>query len=1011
MNRTRFPLFLVLAAVMTATTFADDPPAPPLPRSEVAATVDPTPGWIGSLRWRSIGPATMGGRIVDLAVLADHPLTWYVATASGGIFKTTNGGTTFAPIFDQAKSLSIGDMAIAPSDPNVLWVGTGEHNGRNSVSWGDGVYRSTDAGKTWKHVGLGKSFQVGRITVDPRDPEIAWVGVLGRLWGPSPERGLYRTIDGGKSWKRVLAVDEKTGCIDVALCPGKPDTVLAAMYERQRDEFDVGDPKKRWGPGSGLYRSTDAGKTWTRLTRGLPTVKLGRIGITWSRSKPEHVFALIETERIGKALKGTPIPALMGIQGRNDAAGALLTVITRNGPSAKAGLEPNDVVIAIDGKPVKNYDDLIKHIRANKAGNKVTVRVLRDGKPVDKKLTFGRRGGSGDRPFGTRLGGQSANVQAKQGPDGFQTGGLFHSTDSGTTWERLNSLNPRPFYYSQVHVDPVDERHVYVLGIQLYHSADGGRTFRSNAGRSVHSDHHSLWIDPADGRRVVLGCDGGLYQTRDRMATWEFVNSLPIGQFYDVGVDTRLPYRIYGGLQDNGSWGGPSALRGSVGPTSDEWFPIGGGDGFVCRVDPTDPDLVYYESQYGRMSRIHLKTGERATIRPQPPRGQPAYRFAWKTPFLLSSHNPRIFYCAGNRVFRSLDRGTNIEPISPDIARTKRGKATALAESPVDPKVLYVGTDDGALWATLDGGHKWKRLKLPGLPGPRRVNCIETSRVKAGRAWVVLDGHYHDDDAPYVFVTEDHGKNWTSITEGLPAESTRVLREDHVNPDLLYLGTEFGIWVSLDRGAHWARLNNNLPRVAVHEIALPATAGEIVAATHGRSLWLLDILPLRQSAGRALTAETHLFTPGTAVLWGGTTAKRLYGHKRYVGQNPPAGAVFQYVLRQPAKLVTLEVRDIDGVRIARMAGPTRAGLNRVTWNLRRPRNRRTPAAGGDRGRARFNSRFGSRVNPGTYRVVLDVDGKTTTSRLTVIVDPELPDTTFTLEEEDLIKRLNKTTDD
>ena len=911
---------------------AKTPTVPKDPRTLPAA-------FVKSLNWRSIGPSSMGGRIVDLAVVESDPCVFYVATASGGLFKTVNNGVTFEAQFQFEDSISIGDVCVAPSNPDIVWVGTGEQNGRNSVSWGNGVYKSTDGGKTWNNMGLKKSFQVGRMAIHPKNPDIVYVGTLGRLWGQNEERGVYKTIDGGKTWERILFVDDATGCIDLVLSPADPNTILAAMYERQRDAFDGGDPVKKWGWGSGLFKSTDAGKSWKRVTNGLPSVKVGRIGVSYLKSNPKVVFAIVDSEKIGSAPKGTKQPALMGISGGVGGTSTLAR-ITPGGPAEKAGLQDGDTILAVADKKVESYDDLIATIRAHSAGDTVEVKAKRGDKTVKVKLTYASRGGSGG--FSARLGGQAANSQDKQGPEGFQCGGIYKSVDGGETWKRINSLNPRPFYFSQIRVDPNDEKILFVLGINLWQSTDGGKTFQAKSRNGTHADHHAMWIDPRDGRHIILGCDGGLNLTYDRGRTWDFLNNMAIGQFYHVGVDTKAPYNVYGGLQDNGSWGGPSRLRGSQGPTVDEWFVIGGGDGFICLADPNDPDVVYYESQYGNMGRINLKTGDRARMRPPRVPNQ-STRFNWKTPFLLSHHNSRIFYCTGNRVFKSLDRGTNLRAISPDLTTSKQGTGTALAESPLNADVLYAGTDDGNLWATTDGGSNWQKLKIDGISGKGRVNTIETSRFKEGRAYVVFDAHYYDDDNPYVFVTEDFGKTWKSLRANLPTGTTRVLREDIENENLLYLGTEFAIYASIDRGNDWTRLNNNLPHVAIHEIAIHPTAGEIVAATHGRSLWILDVTSLRQTTTEVLAKKSHFYDPKTAVLWQGATGKRFYGHKRFIGQNPTSGGVMYYSLKEKAKRVTVTITDIENNTISQLQGPTNAGLNRVVWDLRR-RSRR-PSSG------------------------------------------------------------------
>ncbi len=1135
------------------------PPPPPqaakveTPAQEFDGVVPPD--WLKSFTWRAIGPANMGGRIVDIAVCESDPSTFWAATASGGLLKTSNNGITFEHQFDKEATVSIGAVAVARSDSKIVWVGTGENNPRNSASYGDGVYKSTDGGKTWKNMGLKKSFQIGRIVIHPKDPNVVYVGALGRLYGPNEERGVFKTTNGGESWDRALFANADTGAIDLAMHPTDPETLIAATWELRRDGFDSWpgtqvpraeghdqyDPIKKWGPGTGLHKTTDGGKTWKKLTKGLPAANLGRIGLDWYRRDPNIVFAIVDCEAIGKGpeplpvylgavaedvdgkarltqvipdspaakaglqagdlvaavgekptasfddilghLRGSrpgqkvalkvargeqtltieatlasrpgsgrgigagpggvwlgvtgearegkveltevvpegpaakaglasgdiivevdgkavsdfddlvseirgrqardrvnlrvargretkdfaveleerpgsgagggrggrqaPASVYLGLQGEDAEGGVKLTQITDEGPAEKAGLQEGDIVQAIDGKKVAAYDEVIERIRASKEGDKLALSILRGAETKEVAVTVENRPGgpSRTRPYSFSLGGQSPNVQDQQGSKGFEFGGVYRSADGGESWTRVNSLNSRPMYFSHIRVDPSDEKYVYVLGVSQYRSSNGGWTFDGDFGRGVHADGHSLWIDPRDGRHMIIGSDGGTYVTYDRGGSWDHLNQTAIGQFYHVAISPKHPYAVTGGLQDNGTWAGPSlSLRGG-GPINEDWISVSGGDGFQCQVDPDEPDLIYFTSQDGNLGRRNLRTGERAAIRPARPRGAPPYRFNWNTPFILSKHNPRIYYCAGNFVFRSLDRGNNLQAISPEITLTKRGSATALAESPRDPNVLYAGTDDGALWVTRDGGKEWTDVsKNFGLPQPRWVSTVETSRFETGRVYAALDGHRSDDDDPYLYASEDFGKTWQPIRSNLPWGSTRCLREDVRNQNLLFAGTDFGGWFSINRGKSWNKLNTNLPTVAVHEFALHPTNGEIVAATHGRSLWITDISALRQIAPENLKDKIALFKPSTAIRWQGEPT-RGGTNRRFVGTNPPSGAGIYYMLPKKAGRVTLRILDVEGTTVRELRGLSEPGLHRLTWDL-------ASAPAGARGSAR-----------------------------------------------------------
>jgi S1-C subfamily serine protease/photosystem II stability/assembly factor-like uncharacterized protein len=1131
------------------------PAAPAVPDGALPAE------WVKSLRWRSIGPAGMGGRITDISVYETDPCIYWIATASGGLLKTTNNGVTFEHQFDHETTVSVGSVCVAPSNPNIVWVGTGENNPRNSVSYGDGVYKSTDGGKTWTHMGLNKTFQIGRVVVHPKNPDIVYVGALGRLYGPNPDRGLFKTTDGGKTWQKVHYIDDKTGVVDIAMHPTDPETLIIATWERQRDGFDSHrgeppvaegydgyDPVKKWGPGAGLFKTTDGGKTFNKLTKGLPSNHLGRMDVDYYRKDPKVVYAIIDCEKIGmgtppsrvylgvngsdvqgaarlssvtanspgakaglkagdvlkaidkkplarfaelperlagrqpgdklvfeivrdnkpqeitvtlenrplSALVSAPTQAFLGVQGEDaTGGGARLTQITEGGPAEKATLRAGDVIKSANKEPITSYEHLTEVLRTRQPGDKIAFEVVRDEKTIEIAAVMGERptggfggfgGGGGGfgaaqllgaitenaegglrvsrlfedrladkagivegdiiqqidakpltestqlldilrehregdkvtlkvkrdketkeialtleapgtvsrtRPWTFMYAGQQPNVTNQQGPNSHEYGGVYQSNDGGESWTRINSLNPRPMYFSQIRVDPSDNNYLYVLGVSLHRSKDGGKTFTADGGNRVHADQHALWIDPRDGRHMVVGTDGGFYVTYDRMTHWEHLNHMAIAQFYHVAVDSRHPYRVYGGLQDNGSWGGPSQGLTGSGPINADWISVGSGDGFVCRVDPFDPDIVYSESQDGNMGRRNLRTGERASLRPRPERGK-RYRFNWNTPFILSNHNSGIYYAAGNYVFRSVKRGDDLRVISPEIARTGRGTGTALAESPINPDVLWVGTDDGNLWITRDGGVKWTNIaEKVGLPGPRWVATIEPSRFAEGRCYVAFDAHRSDDDEPYVYVTEDFGETWKSLRANLPWGSTRCLREDPKNQNLLLVGTEFGVWASLDRGTYWARLNNNLPTVAVHELAIHPTAGEVVAATHGRSLWVLDIAPLRQMSTTIVKSAAHLYEPNAVIRWRTEPSRGTGGgSQHYAGDNPTRSAQIFYSIGKKADKASLQVVDIQGQTVRELAVRTEPGLHVVSWDLSRSSPRGGVGAGGPGGGGR-----------------------------------------------------------
>jgi photosystem II stability/assembly factor-like uncharacterized protein len=810
------------------------------------------PQMLQALKPRHIGPANMSGRITDVAVYETAPRIQYVASASGGLWKTVNHGATWKPVFERERTMALGAVAVDQRNPDVVWVGTGEANPRNSVSWGDGVYLSTDGGATWKHKGLKDSHHIGRVVLHPNDAKIVYVAALGKIWGPGAERGIFKTLDGGLTWQRVLHFDDNTGAVDLAIDPQDPERLYAALWEVRRDAFAGGNPAVQTGPHAGLYRTSDGGRHWTKLTQGLPAGPYGRCGVSVSRSDPRIVYAVVQTDKTS-----------------------------------------------------------------------VTVQ------------------------------GQGPNEQLDAG-----YGGVFRSDDRGATWKHLNSLVPRPFYYGQVRVDPTDPQRVYVLGINFHVSRDGGRTFtKANQARGTHADYHALWINPADPHHLVLGSDGGLNYSHDKGETWEYLKNLPVAQFYAIGLDNRAPYRVYGGLQDNGSWFAPSATRDQAGITVADWVKVLGYDGYYCQIDPDDPDTVYVEGQYGILRRVNVRTWSLVDIkprltsaeadtnlRPRPRRGTPEFRFNWSCPILLSPHNPKTVYFGGNQLFRSDNRGDTWSIISPDLSRGAPGPSshrghtiTTVAESPLKPGTIYAGTDDGNVWATFDAGRRWLDLtdKFEGVPRDRCVSRLEASHFQHNVVYASFDRHRNDDRQPYLFRSTDSGNSWVPLDNHLPDDGpVYVVREDPRNPDLLYAGTEFGLFISLDAGGSWHK-QPHLPTVPVHDLAIHPRERELVIATHGRGIWIMDASPLQELAGVYVQKAAHLCDVRPAHAYRQTSLTSL-GVKNYLGENPPYGAVFHVYLRQslssPAMLL---IADAKGRTVRQMPVGTAAGLHRLVWDLNR----------------------------------------------------------------------------
>ncbi len=849
------------------------------------------PSLLKDFKWREIGPANMGGRIVDIEVLERNPKIIYAAAATGGLWKSVNAGTTWEPVFDDNPIISIGDIAVCQQDPDIIYVGTGEANGRNSSPWGGGVYKSEDAGKTWNYTGLKETHHIGRILIDPKNKNTVYVAALGHLWGENPERGLYKTTNGGKKWEKILYIDEKTGITDIAMDPKNNKLIYAASYQRKRDAFSGGNPIVRWGPGSGIWRSEDGGKNWDKITKGLPEeVEFGRIGLSTARSNPGTVYAIIETD--------------FSIPGQNPY------------------------------RPMRVED--------------MTDQQKKDRKKKD--------------------------------------GGIFKSTNNGKSWKRMSHYNSRPFYYSQIRVDPNDDDVLWICGVRLGYSDDGGKTVNTQIGGMAHVDYHALWIDPADSDHVINGSDGGINITYDRGETWDVGTQIGLAQFYAITADMRKPYYVYGGLQDNGSWGGPSRTRSVYGIMNQNWFVLGGGDGFFCQVDPTDYNIVYSESQNGGIRRLDLRTGENTSIRPDNPPLDPdnpragrKYRFEWNSPILISPHNPKTVYFGGSSLFKSVNRGDDWIAISEDLTAFPDKRYTAIVsidESPITPGLIWAGTNDGNVWITKNDGITWKRLNsnIPDSPRNYWVKRLEASNHEPGRAYLVFDGHRNDDMEPYVYMTSDFGETWTNITNNLPYGSVFVVREDYNNPDLLFAGTAYGVFISMDRGSNWTEFTNGLPTVEVHDLYIHPRDGDLIAGTHGRGAWIADnITPLQQFNSDISGSDAHLFLSRPEIQLNSIYEWPFMTSKTFRKENPENGITISYYLNSMVSdSVNIQIQDISGIVIRNLKGSNVAGINKVNWDFRHDMPRR----GNDQGnQQRFRRRRAAIADPGVYLAKVVLNGK------------------------------------
>ncbi len=916
-----------------------------------------TAGTLSGLKFRSIGPALMSGRICDFAVNPENKSQYYVAVCSGGVWKTDNAGTTYKPIFDSQGSYSVGCVTIDPNNPYTIWVGSGENNSQRSVSFGDGVYRSRDGGQSWENVGLKESEHIGNIVVDPRDSNVVYVAAQGPLWRSGGDRGLYKTTDGGESWERILHVSDDTGINEVHMDPRNPDVLYASSYQRRRHVWTL----INGGPESTIHKSTDAGVTWRKVEKGLPKVDKGRIGMCVSPADPDVVYAIVEAAQ-------------------------------------------------------------------------------------DK-------------------------------------GGVFRSTNRGESWEKRGDYKSRsPQYYNELVCDPEDVNRVYSLDTIMHVTDDGGAKFKRVPRKYRHVDDHALWIDPDDTNHLLVGCDGGIYESWDLASNWQYKDNLPVTQFYRVSVDEAEPfYNVYGGTQDNNTQGGPSRTTNPGGITNADWFITVGGDGYETRVDPTDPNIVYSQWQYGGLVRHDRRSGEIVDIKPREAPGEEPYVWNWDTPLILSPHDHKRLYFAANKLFRSDDRGNSWTTISPDLTRgldrnalevmgkiqsvdavaknkstSIYGNAVSLDESPLVDGLLYVGTDDGVVSITEDAGQNWRRVEsFPDVPERTYVSCLTASMHNPDVVFAAFDNHKMGDFKPYMLRSDDRGRTWQSIAGDLPErETVYSIRQDHVQPNLLFVGTEFGVYVTVDGGTKWIRLKGGVPTIAVRDIEIQRRESDLVLGTFGRSFYILDdYSPLRAMSDELLTHAQHLFPVKQALRYveydrlGGRTGRGSQGASYFVAPNPPFGAVFTYYLKekvmsrvekrraaekeaikneQPvdypsieelraedeekAPQVLLIVRNEDGDVIRRVVGSREKGIHRIAWDLRDPSLLPTRLTEPKDRMPWDLPPVGPLALPGTYSVTLatEIDGT-----VTEISQPEsfevvpLELATFAAKDREAVMRFNR----
>jgi len=839
-------------------------------------------GTFGAIEARALGPATMSGRIEAVDGVNSDPRIVYVGSAGGGVWKTINGGDTFKPVFEK-YSQSIGAIAVDQAHPETVWVGTGESDTRNTVSIGTGIYKTVDGGENWQLMGLEKSERISRIAVDSSNSDIVYAAVPGHLWDASEDRGLYKTADGGKTWQRILYVNSDTGCSDVVLDPQEPKIVYATTWQFRRKPYFF----TSGGPGSAIHKSVDGGKTWTKLTNGLPDGDLGRIAIAVAPSRTSVLYATVEAKKTA----------------------------------------------------------------------------------------------------------------------------LYTSEDMGASWKKVSTdinVQVRPFYFSHLYVDPKDHRRVYKPGFNLTMSADGGETF-TVLGNSTHSDHHALYINPVNPTNLLLGTDGGLYVSWDRGYNWRHMRNLPVSQFYHVSYDMQLPYDVYGGLQDNGSWVGPSQAVNGV--QNKDWLNVGFGDGFYVWADPSDNNIVFSEFQGGKILKFDKTTKDLKEVAPFAKEGQPKLRFNWNTPIEVSEKNPHAMYVGAQYVFRTTNKGESWEQISPDLTTNDKEKqrqedsggitidnSTAenhctvftISASPMDENLIWAGTDDGNLQVTRDGGKTWTNVvsHVPGLPAATWVSSVEASRFDPAVAYATFDGHQTGDMKTYVFKTSDYGQSWKSISTDSIKSYAHVVREDPVNPNLLFVGTELGLYLTIDGGQQWAQFTGNFPPVSVRDLTIHPRDSDLLIATHGRGIYIVDdITPLRKINEQILDSKLAFLETRPAQIRFPRISQDFPGDDEFVGSNTPEAAWITYYLKDRHMMgdMKIEIYDSEGKLVSSLPGGKRKGINRVPWymRLKPPKVAPSPEIG-------YGAMVGPTVPEGTYKVKVIKGTETYESQIALGPDPTVP---------------------